>query len=46
MLVVSLARGGFAGLGAGYRKLISTLPWAAMLLLVGAWYEAVVLLGL
>lgn len=45
MLVVSLARGGFAGLGVGYRKLISTLPWAAMFLLVGAWYEAVILLG-
>ncbi len=45
MLVVSLARGGFAGLGAGYRKLISTLPWAGVVLLVGAWYEAAILLA-
>lgn len=45
MLLVSLVKGGFAGLGTGYRKLASTLPWAALLLLVGAWYEAAILLG-
>lgn len=44
MLLASLVKGGLAGLGTGYRKLASTLPWAALLLLVGAWYEAAILL--
>ncbi len=46
MLVASLAREGLTGLGRGYRKLFSMLPWAALLLLVGAWYEAFILVGL
>jgi hypothetical protein len=45
MLVASLAREGLGGLGSGYRKLFSTLPWAALLLLIGAWYEALILIG-
>ena len=44
MLLASLVKGGLAGLGTGYRKLASMLPWAALLLLVGAWYEALILL--
>ncbi len=46
MLLVSLIRGGFAGLGAGYRKLFSVISWSALLLLVGAWYEAFILIAL
>lgn len=44
MLIATLVRGGLSELGNGYRKLAAMLPWAALLLLVGAWYEAVVLL--
>lgn len=46
MLVVSLVRGGLAGLGTGYRKLFAMLPLTALLLLVGAWYEALIIVGL
>lgn len=45
MLVVTLVRRGFGGIGDGYRKLLSMLPLAGLILLVGAWYEAVVVLG-
>lgn len=45
MLLVSLVRNGFAGLGEGYTKLALMLPLAGILLLVGAWYEAVVVIG-
>lgn len=45
MLVATLARGGFQALGVAYRKLFAMLPWAAALLLVGAWYEAILLLA-
>lgn len=45
MLVVTLARQGFAGLGPGYRKLMSMLPLAGLLLLVGAWYEALIVVA-
>jgi len=45
MLVATLAREGLTGLGNGYRKLFSMLPWAAALLLIGAWYEALILVG-
>lgn len=45
MLVATLAQRGFGGIGDGYRKLVSMLPLAGLLLLLGAWYEAVVLLG-
>lgn len=44
MLIATLAREGFSGIGPGYRKLTATLPWAALLLIVGAWYEAAILL--
>lgn len=44
MLVATLARGGLSEIGTGYRKLVTTLPWAGVLLLIGAWYEAVILL--
>jgi hypothetical protein len=46
MLVATLAREGLTGLGNGYRKLFSMLPWAAALLLIGAWYEALILVGI
>ncbi|MDR9392057.1 MAG: hypothetical protein RI554_08535 [Trueperaceae bacterium] len=45
MLLATLAREGLPALGAGYRKLLTTLPWAALLLLVGAWYEAILLVA-
>ncbi len=45
MLLATLAREGLPALGAGYRKLFSTLPWAALLLLIGAWYEAILLVA-
>lgn len=45
MLLSSLVRGGLSGLGEGYRKLASMLPLAGLLLLIGAWYEAVVVIG-
>ena len=43
MLLVTLVRGGFAGLPLAYRRAVLTLPWAGLLLLVGAWYEALIL---
>lgn len=44
MLVATLVRGGLGQFGLAYRKLTATLPWAALLLIVGAWYEAAILL--
>ena len=44
MLVATLVRGGLSQFGMAYRKLTATLPWAALLLIVGAWYEAAILL--
>lgn len=43
MLLATLIRGGFAGLPVAYRRAVLTLPWAGLLLLVGAWYEALIL---
>ena len=45
MLVATLVRKGFTGLGEGYTKLTLMLPLAGLLLLIGAWYEAVVVIG-
>lgn len=45
MLVVTLARKGLGGLGEAYGKLALMLPLAGLLLLVGAWYEALVVVG-
>lgn len=45
MLVATLVRQGLSGFGAGYRKLFSMLPLAGLLLLVGAWYEALIIIG-
>ena len=45
MLVATLARKGFAGLGEAYTKLTLMLPIAGILLLIGAWYEALVVVG-
>ncbi len=44
MVLVGLIRGGLEGLGQGYRRLFSLIPIVALILLVGAWYEAIVLL--
>lgn len=40
MLLATIWRGGFARLPEGFRKLLSTLPVALVLLLAGAWFEA------
>jgi len=45
MLVATLVRGGLTALGSGYRKLFSVISWSALLLLIGAWYEALILLA-
>ncbi len=45
MLVATLVRGGLTALGTGYRKLFSVISWSALLLLIGAWYEALILLA-
>lgn len=44
MLLATVWRGGFGRLSEGFRKLLSTLPVAVVLLLVGAWFEAAVLI--
>ena len=44
MVLVGLIRGGLEGLGQGYRRLFSLIPIVALILLAGAWYEAIVLL--
>ena len=44
MLLGGVIRGGFAAIGPSVRKLVLMLPLAGLLLLIGAWYEAVVIL--
>lgn len=44
MLLATVWRGGFARLSEGFRKLLSTLPVALVLLLAGAWFEAAALI--
>ncbi len=44
MLLATVWRGGFARVPAGFRKLLSTLPAAAVLLIAGAWFEAAALI--
>ena len=44
MLLATIWRGGFGRLPDGFRKLLSTLPVAMLLLLVGAWFEATALI--
>lgn len=44
MLLATVWRHGFAGIPAGFRKLLSTLPVAAVLLMAGAWFEAAALI--
>ena len=43
MMLVTLVREGFGGLGKGYRKLLLMLPVALVILAIGAWYEAVII---
>lgn len=43
MLLSTLVRRGFGGLPLAYRRAVLTLPWAGLLLLTGAWYEALIL---
>ncbi len=44
MLLATVWRGGFGGLASGFRKLLSTLPAALVLLLAAAWFEAAALI--
>jgi len=44
MLLATVVRRGIGQLGAGFAKLLLMLPIAMLLLLVGAWYEAVILI--
>lgn len=44
MLLVTLIRGGLAGFRGAFRKLTMMLPLAFLLLVVGAWYEAAVII--
>lgn len=44
MLLATIWRGGFGRLPDGFRKLLSTLPVAMLLLLAGAWFEAAALI--
>ena len=44
MMLLTLIREGFSGFRSGYRKLLMMLPIAALLLIIGAWYEAAVIL--
>ena len=43
MMLMTLIREGFGGVGKGYRKLLMMLPLAMLILVVGAWYEAVII---
>lgn len=46
MLLATVARRGFGQFGVGFSKLLLMLPIAMVLLLVGAWYEAgIIILG-
>ncbi len=44
ILLVTVVRKGFRGFGEGVRNLALMLPFALLLLLLGAWYEAVVVI--
>jgi hypothetical protein len=44
MLLVTLIRGGFRSLGLAFRKLTMMLPLAFLLLMIGAWYEAAIII--
>ena len=44
MLLATVVKGGLGQLGAGFAKLLLMLPIAMVLLLVGAWYEAVIII--
>jgi len=44
MLLSTVIKGGIGQLGAGFAKLLLMLPIAMVLLLVGAWYEAVIII--
>lgn len=46
MMLLTLIREGFGGFRKGYRKLLMMLPVAMLLLVIGAWYEAAVILFL
>ena len=45
MFLVTLIRKGFGALGEGFTKLLLMLPLAMVLLIIGAWYEAAVVIG-
>lgn len=45
MLLVTLVRKGFGALSEAFMKLTLMLPLAMLLLLIGAWYEAFVVIG-
>ena len=44
MLLVTLIRGGLAGFRLAFRKLTLMLPIAFLLLVIGAWYEAAIII--
>jgi hypothetical protein len=44
MLLITLIRQGFKGLNLAFRKLAMMLPIAMLLLVIGAWYEALVII--
>ena len=44
MLLVTLIRGGFAAFRLAFRKLTLMLPIAFLLLVIGAWYEAAIII--
>ena len=44
MLLVTLVRKGFSNFRLALRKLTMMVPFALLLLVIGAWYEAAVLI--
>ena len=44
MLLVTLIRGGFPAFRLAFRKLTLMLPIAFLLLVIGAWYEAAIII--
>ncbi len=44
MLLITLIKGGFKAFRLGYRKLVMMLPVAMLLLIIGAWYETLIIL--
>jgi hypothetical protein len=44
MLLATLIREGFGGFRRAFRKLTMTLPIAFLLLVIGAWYEAAIII--